>query len=168
MNRPISAIQGISRQRGSWLRCFLDRALIPAAILTVAIQLVNAQIEVQKPLHVSTVHGYVVDMAGKPVEGVQVELLRGDVIQVAAKTNGAGEFGFASAKGKFWLRTRYPDAAIGAREVIVGTGSLGLSHDGPIYVMLRPGGACSDCSSQVFATKKELDRALREIAESKE
>jgi Carboxypeptidase regulatory-like domain len=148
---------GSSRQRGFWLRCFLR------AVLSLAITLpLNAQIEVQRPLRVSHVHGYVVNLKGKPVSGAQVELAREGASTRTASTSSEGEFVFIGVSGRYFLRVREPKTAIAAREIVVGKNLFSVFHREPIYVVLMPGGACADCESPIVGSRKQLNRIVHE------
>jgi hypothetical protein len=120
----------------------------------------RAQIRVEKPLHLSYVHGYVLSETGKPFVGVQVALASGGPPSQAMKTDANGYFDFSNAKGEYLLHVKVPEFGIADRQVVVGAGLRALRHQGPIFVMIKPG-ICMDCTSPVFTSRKQFDRAIR-------
>jgi len=155
-------IFGISKQRGIWLRCFLDAGFLPFILFALALQAMNAQITVLKPLHLSHLYGYVLSETGKPLAGVKVALASGKQPSQAGNTDANGFFDFPDARGEYLFHVKLPGAALVDRLIIVGAGSHARLHRGPIYVMIKPGGACSDCTSPIFLSKGDFDRAVQE------
>ena len=137
-------------------------ALSFATAFGLVTQSAKAQIVVQKPIHLSHAYGYVFTETGKPLVGVEIELIGNDSASFETKTDATGQFNFPRANGKYLLRARVPGSAIAARDVIVASDLAGAFHRGPIYVMIKPGGACEDCTSPIFPNKKAFDRAARE------
>jgi hypothetical protein len=153
----------IHQRRGSWLRYFLA-IWASIAVFALAVPFVDGQITVERPIRLAHAYGYVLTERGKPVAGVQVALVSGGPPPLAMNTDLEGNFDFPGAKGEYLLHVKIPGSAIAARQVIVGRGFRALFHHGPLYVMINPNGACSDCTSPIFASKKEFDRGVRENA----
>ena len=154
---------GFSKQRGIWLRCFLGFGL--AAACTFALAALSAQSEFKylKPLHLAHAYGYVLDESGKPLGGVQVALASGGPPSLAMNTDGKGYFDFPEAKGEYLLHVKIPGFVFMDRMVIVGAGPRGPLCRGPVYVMMKSN-ECKDCTSEVFTSKEQFDRAVRENA----
>jgi hypothetical protein len=152
---------GMSKQRGIWLRCFLGFGLIPACVFALAAQSAPSQFKYLKPLHLSRAYGYVLSETGKPLAGVQVVLASGGPPSLAMNTDANGYFEFPEAKGEYSLHVKIPGLALMDRQVIVGADPRGQPYRGPLYVMMKSG-ACGDCTSEVFTSKKQFDRAVRD------
>src|SRR6476646_9393497 len=94
---------GTSKQRGSWLRCFLGRALFAMALGILASAVAWAKVEPPGPLHLWRLHGFFMDRAGKAIENVEVTLVRDGTIHYKTKTDAAGEFAFDHVAGRYQL-----------------------------------------------------------------
>lgn len=154
---------GISRQRGSWLRCFLGNAALLLALLFAASAPSWAQPESQGPIHLWRLHGLLVSPEGKPLPNVLVTLSRDNKIVDKTTTDSAGQFAFDKIYGHFQLhidRTKYSPLD---REVIVGIETAELSRK-MLYVIAGPGACADDCSS-VFANKNEFQKTIQRNAQ---
>ena len=143
---------GIQRQRSYWLRCFLSAALRFALLQGAFCCLLHAQVDIQTPIHLTHVDGYVVNSVGQPV--------RDDTVRFTTRTDGAGAFHFDRVHGKFWLRVARSEYAPAAREVNVQSEIVTYLQRKNLYVMVGPG-ACTDECSTVFTSKSEFDRAIK-------
>lgn len=157
---------GIQRQRSYWLRCFLDRSgfgwmcsLLFLVMLSMTVQL-NAQLEVDGPIHLSHVEGFVFNSAGKPVVDAEVRLVRDENVAKTTRTDSTGAFRFDHAAGKFMFRVERTQEAPAAREVIVTDELVTRVERKRLYVVVGPG-ACTDECSSVFTSKKEYEQLIR-------
>jgi hypothetical protein len=154
---------GISKQRGFWLRCFLGVGLIAVCTFALAVQSAQSQFKYMKPLHLAHAYGYVLDESGKPLVGIQVAPASGGPPSLAMNTDGKGYFDFPEAKGEYLLHVKIPGFVSMDRRVILGAGPRGPLYRGPVYVMMKSN-KCKECTSEVFTSKEQFDRAVRENA----
>lgn len=143
---------GISRQRGFWLRCFLGVMLFFGAFA-------QAQIQVDKPLHIQRVQGYVTDQMGKAAPHAAVKLIRDGKAVLSTTADEMGWFRIDKAAGPYVLSASVGVSEVG-RQIIVGTTPRALLAHKTLYVMIRTSGACSDCSIQVYTSKKRFFDAV--------
>jgi hypothetical protein len=155
MNRPANSMAGISKQRGFWLRCFLEPIWLIAAFLVAA---AHAQVEVPAPFHLAHVRGVFVDEKGNPIAGAAVTLDRDDKVIGSATTDRAGRFEIKHVTGHYWLHVKKPGYSVVGREVVVGEAATYLFGE-RLYMIAGPG-ACSDDCSQVFTSKSKFDKAI--------
>jgi hypothetical protein len=120
----------------------------------------HAQIEVEKPIHLTHVEGYVVDSHGKPLVSAEVTLVRDDTVAFRTRTDRNGAFDIEHAAGRYWFRVGRTENAPAAREVDVTDEIATLLQRKKLYVMVGPG-ACMDECSLVTTSKHEFDRAIR-------
>jgi hypothetical protein len=153
-------IFGISKQRGIWLRCFLESGSILAIALTVVVRSAGAQITVLKPLHLSQVTGCVTDKSGKPVSAAEITLDREGQIALKTETDLFGKFRIDGGEGRYWLHVKLAKYATAGRDVIIGGDLWTLFHRTTLYVILDPVGCMDDCSP-VLTSKKRFDHAVR-------
>lgn len=163
MTSATNQIIGIHRQRGLWLRCFLGVGSILAIMFAIAVENSHGQIAILKPLHLSRVHGYVLDEAGSPLSEVQVALASEAQPSLAAVTDAKGYFDFPNARGEYFLHVVVRGSQTASRRVIAGADIRAWVHREPLYIMIMPG-LCNDCESPVFTSRKRFDRALRDRA----
>jgi hypothetical protein len=142
---------GISGQRSFWLRCFLGVAMV--ALLTGSAA--QGQISILKPLHIQSVRGYVTDESGKAVSNATVQLLRDGKVVLGARADDEGWFQIDKASGPYLLSASVGVSEVG-REIVVETDPLTMLGHKTLYVMIRTSGSCSDCSIQVFTSKKQF------------
>jgi hypothetical protein len=152
----------IATSAGPRLRCFLGICSIFGLASLLVVQYVGAQVVVPKPLHLSHVHGYVLNETGAPLPGVQVALASGRQPSEAAITDTKGYFDFSHAKGEYLFHVRSLGSASANCQVIVGADVRALFHRGPLYIMIKPV-VCEDCVSPIFTNRKQFDRAVREM-----
>ena len=164
MRLAISEKAGISKQRGFWLRCFLGRASFATAIVLGASLIAWAKVEPSGPLHLWRLHGFFMDHAGKPIENVEVTLVRDGTIHYKTKTDASGSFGFDHVYGRYSLHIdKSKDYSQLSREVIVGEAAT-LLRSNKLYVIAGPGACTDDCSS-VFTNKSDFEKAVRRNTE---
>ncbi len=154
---------GVSRQRGFLLRCFLGRALMMVSLAFALGTSAHAQLEIPKPFRVSHFEGVVMSPYGKPVKNADVTLTQSNRVVYSTRTDAAGRFKLNDVAGQFVFHVKTPDYSVVAREVIIGFEIATAIHGNRLYVILGPG-ACSDDCSSVFTRKKDFDKSLRRLA----
>jgi len=158
---------GISRQRGFWLRCFLDGALFLTAVSLGASGFSWAKVAPPGPLHLWRLHGFFMNPAGKPIENVEVTLQRDGAVVYSTKTDASGRFAFDHVYGRYSLHIeRSDDYSQLSREVIVGEAATMLRSN-TLYVIAGPGACTDDCSS-VFTSKSDFEKAVRRSKEHRD
>jgi Carboxypeptidase regulatory-like domain len=162
MTTGMSAV--ISRQRGFWLRCFLDRAFLFTVVSLGAFGMLWAKVAPLGPLHLWRLHGYFMNPTGKPIENVEVTLQRDGAVQYTTKTDASGRFAFDHIYGRYSLHIeKSNDYSQLSREVIVGEAATVLRSN-TLYVIAGPGACTDDCSS-VFTSKGDFEKAVRRNTE---
>ena len=162
MTAGVSA--GISRQRGRWLRCFLGKACFAATLYLAAPGFLCAKVEPAAPLHLWRIHGLFVNPAGRPIENVEVALVRDGNTRYTTKTDASGRFAFDHVYGRYSLHIeKSKDYSQLSREVIVGEAATVLRGN-TLYVIAGPGACTDDCSS-VFTSKSDFEKAVRRNTE---
>jgi hypothetical protein len=147
---------GISKQRGSWLRCFLS-----AAILLFSAGQAFAQPDLPKPERLSHVEGIVVNPEGRPVSDIPVTLLRDEKVDAETRTDKDGLFEFEHLpSGSYLLRISRTQYAPAVRDIVVTDEIVTHLERKKLYVILGPG-ACQDECSAVLTSKREFDRTIR-------
>jgi hypothetical protein len=144
------------------MRRHIDIAIIVAIFAIAFPSSLRGQIVILKPLHISHAQGYVVTAEGKPLKGIQVAFISGAQPALASNTDADGHFDFTDARGEYLFHVKSPGFAIAARQVIARRGLRSLFRRGLLFVVMRPAADCDDCTSLIFATKKQADRAIRE------
>jgi Carboxypeptidase regulatory-like domain len=147
---------GISRQRGFWLRCFLGLSFICA----VAGNVLHAQVEVDKALHLAHVEGRVVNSQGKPVVHAEVTLAQDGKPVYTTRTDDRGGFHFDHVSGHYTFRVERTEYAPAAKEVIVDFQIASSLARKKLYVIVGPG-ACMDACSSIFTSKHEFEKAIK-------
>ena len=159
MTVAMSVNSGISRQRGFWLRCFLGAACFVLTVW-VAAGLAWAKVEPPGPLHLWRLRGVFVTAAGKPVEKVDVTLVRDGAVLYRTKTDGDGRFTFEHVRGRYSLHIDgSKDYSELSREVIVGMETATILRGSTLYVVAGPGACTDDCSS-VFTSKDDFEKLI--------
>ncbi len=155
----------IQRQRGFRLRCFLGSALLLPLLSFALCGSLNAQIYVEKPIHLTHVEGYVFDSHGRPLVNAEVTLVRDETVAFRTRTDrtGAFNFNFEHVSGRFWFRVARTNSAPAAREVDVTDEIATLLQRKKLYVIVGPG-ACMDACSSVTTSKHEFDQAIRKLS----
>ena len=152
---------GISRQRGFWLRCFLARACFAMAICLMASTTSWAKVEPQGPMHLWRIHGFFMNTAGKPIENVEISLLRDGAVMYKTRTDGAGSFAFNGVTGRYTLHIdKSSNYSQLSRDVIVGLETVTMLRHNTLYVIAGPAACTDDCSS-VYTSKSDFDKAIR-------
>lgn len=151
---------GIQRQRSFWLRCFLSAALRVTLLQGTFCCLLPAQVDVQTPLHLTRVDGYVVDTAGKPVSNVEITLVRDETVAFKTRTDIVGAFHIDHVAGRYVFRVARSEFAPAIREITVRPEIVTYLERKKLYVIVGPGACMDECSS-VYATKHEFDRAIK-------
>ena len=155
---------GISRQRGRWLRCFLGSAFLAMAAGFGVSGLMWAKVEPAGPLHLWRLHGFFMSSAGKPIENIEVTLLRNGETLYKTLTDVSGRFEFDHVYGRYSLHIeKSKDYSQLSREVIVGEAATMLRSN-TLYVIAGPGACTDDCSS-VFTKKSDFEKAVRRNSE---
>ena len=119
-----------------------------------------AQLDVPGPTHLWRLKGMVADGLGKPMENVEVTLVRNERVLHTTRTDARGRFAFDHVSGRYWVRMHPKNFSMVSREVIVGDEALMLLRRKGFYVVLGPG-ACEDDCSSVFTSKGDFDKAIR-------
>ena len=120
-----------------------------------------AKVEPPGPLHLWRLHGFFMDLAGKPIENVEVALVRDGTIQYKTKTDVAGSFAFDHVSGRYRLHIdKSKDHSELSREVIVGLETATILRRVTLYVIAGPGACTDDCSS-VFTSKSDYEKTIR-------
>ncbi len=160
MNRRVRKGVDSERAAGLWLRCFLGLTLTLWLLGVALCGSLQAQIDVEKPIHLTHVEGYVVNTQGKPLVHAEITLVRDETVAFRTQTDGAGAFNFEHVSGKYWFRVARTDNAPAAREVDVTDEIATFLQRKKLYVIVGPG-ACMDECSLVTTNKHEFDRAIR-------
>jgi hypothetical protein len=120
-----------------------------------------AKVEPPGPLHLWRLHGFFMDRAGKPIENVEVTLVRDGTVLHKTKTKASGEFAFDHVSGRYSLHIeKSRDYSELSREVIVGLETAMMLRSNTLYVMAGPGACTDDCSS-VFTNKSDFEKTIR-------
>src|SRR3954453_2386108 len=152
---------GTSKRRGFWLRCFLGRGLLALCLGSLACTVAWAKVEPPGPLHLWRLHGFFMDSSGKPIENVEVTLVREGTILHKTKTDASGKFAFDHISGRFRLHIdRSNHFSELSREVIVGLETAMMLRSNTLYVIAGPGACTDDCSS-VFTSKSDYEKTIR-------
>jgi len=133
---------GISRQRGFWLRCFLERMLIFAALVITVCGTANANVCVYKTLHIRSVHGNVVDETGQIVPGAKVLIKRDQEVIGETTTDQQGRFRLNVQRGKYWLTVQAQGFAPSRAYVSVGFGMRSVLHSNTLHMIVRVVDVC--------------------------
>lgn len=152
---------GILRQRGFWLRCFLGTACLLSALWLVGAGVSWAKVEPAGPIHVWRLSGFFMTAAGKPIQDVEIMLLRDGAVVDKTKTDASGRFSFDHVTGRYTLHV--DKAKIHSelsREVIVGLETATILRGKKLYVIAGPSACTDDCSS-VFTSKSDFEKAVR-------
>lgn len=161
MTLAISDKAGIYRQRGFWLRCFLGRAWLAMVVWLAVIGLLWAKVEEPGPMHVWRLRGFYMDAKGKPIENVEVTLVRDGTVRYRTRTDGAGGFAFDHVAGRYRMHIeKAKDHSLLSREVIVGLETATILKRKTLYIIAGPGACTDDCSS-VYTNKSDFDKAVR-------
>ncbi len=160
MRIAMSGQDGIPRQRGFWLRCFLGRFWVVMAMCLVATGLSWGRVEVPGPIHLWRIHGFYMNPAGKPIENAEVTLLRDEKVAYSTRTDGSGKFAFEHVTGRYWLHIKAPNYSGLSREVLVGLETATVLRRNTLYVIAGPRACTDDCSS-IYSSRSEFDRAVR-------
>ena len=160
MTVAMSEQTGIQKQRGFWLRCFLGGACFAMALFVVAGGVLWAKVEPPGPLHLWRLHGYFMSAAGKPVENVEVTLVRDGAVLYRTKTDGEGRFAFDHVRGHYSLHIdRSEDYSELTRDVIIGLETATILRGNTLYIVAGPGACTDDCSS-VFTSKDDFEKTI--------
>ena len=160
MKSAVDDIAESGRTAGPRLRCFLGLAWRIALLSAALCGPLHAQVDVQTPIHLTHVRGYVVNSVGKPVVNADVTLVRDDAVRFRTRTDGGGGFHFDHVLGKYWLRVARTDYAPAARELNVGSEIVTYLKRRNLFVIVGPGACMDECSS-VFTSKGEFERAIK-------
>ena len=153
---------GVSKQRGFWLRCFLGASLGTASLMILTTGApVRAQISVNPPYHMARLRGVFVDAKGNPIAGAAVTLDQNDQAKYSASTDGTGRFDIKHISGRFWLHLHAKGYAPVGRQVVIGLEAEPYLHGSTLYIIAGPGGCSDDCST-VFTSKGKFERAIRD------
>lgn len=146
---------GISRQRGFWLRCFLGLSMLGVAAVSG-----HAQVELDKPVHLTKAEGVVVNSQGKPLAHAEVTLDQDGKPVYTTRTDDRGGFHFDHVSGRYTFRVVRTEYAPASREVIVDFQIASSLERNKLYVIVGPG-ACADECSTVFTSKHEFQKAIK-------
>ena len=161
MSHTMSIVKGVRPQRGFWLRCFLGRASLAVAFVLLASALAWAKVEPPGPLHLWRLHGFFMDPTGKPIENVEITLVRDGTIHYTTKTDATGKFAFDHVSGRYSLHIdKSKEFSELSREVIVGVETATMLRRVTLYVIAGPGACTDDCSS-VFTSKSDYENTIR-------
>ena len=153
---------GIPKQRGFWLRCFLN-GMISALLCIAAPVSSSAQLDLPGPERLSHVEGLVVNDTGHPVTGIEVTLSRDEKVAFQTQTDNSGRFRFEHvSSGPYQFRVKRTVNAPAERQIVVTNEMLTALERKKLYVILGPG-ACQDACSSVLTSKREFDRAVRKM-----
>jgi hypothetical protein len=150
---------GIYRQRGFWLRYFLEQTLV-FGLLSLSICSAHAQIEVPSPYHLAHLRGIFVDAKGNPIPDAAVTLDRDDKTLYSTRTDRSGKFEIKHVSGRYRLHINMKGYSTVSRDVIVGLEALTYLHGSTLYIIAGPGACTDDCSS-VFTSENRFDQAIR-------
>jgi hypothetical protein len=110
------------------------------------------------------IHGFFVNPFGKPIENVEVTLMRDGAVSYQTKTDGAGRFAFDHVYGRYSLHIeKSNDYSQLSREVIVGEAATVLRSN-TLYVIAGPSACTDDCSS-VYTKKGDFEKVVRRNTE---
>jgi hypothetical protein len=153
---------GIIKQRSFWLRCFLGGVLLVIAGTATCSW---AKVEPRGPMHLWRLHGFFMTAAGKPVDNVQITLVRDGKTMYETRTDASGKFAFAHVSGRYTLHIdKSPEYSQLSREVIVGIEAATMLRKKTLYIVAGPA-ACSDDCSSVFTSKYDYENAVRRNTE---
>ena len=151
---------GISQQRGYWLRCFLERMVLFAALVLAACASAHAQLESPSPIRLVHVEGEVVNSDGKPVPNLEVTLSKDDRVIFSTRTGQSGDFRFDRVSGHFMFKVARSEFAPAAQPIVVRDELVAILQRRKLYVILGPG-ACADACSTVLTSKQDFDHIIR-------
>jgi hypothetical protein len=157
--KPFS-ISGIHQQRGFWLRCFLEQALVAAFLVLVTVVAASAQLSRPSPYHLARLRGIYADQKGNPLAGAAVTLDRDDKTFYSTTTNAAGKFEIKHVSGRYILRINRAGNSPVGRDVIVGVEAATYLMSSTLYILAGPA-ACSDDCSAVFTSKDKFDKEIQ-------
>jgi len=101
------------------------------------------------------------DSSGKPIENVEVTLVREGTILHKTKTDASGKFAFDHISGRFRLHIdRSNHFSELSRDVIVGLETAMMLRSNTLYVIAGPGACTDDCSS-IFTSKSDYEKTIR-------
>lgn len=161
MKSAVSKRVKTSKQRGFWLRCFLDGAGKLLLLIVLVCGAAHAQPDISGPIHLTHVEGVVVNSVGKPVANAEVLLVRDEAVAYRTRTDSRGAFSFSRVSGRYWFRVARSEYAPAAKEVQVGAEIATYLQRKKLYVIVGPGACMDECSS-VFTSKHDFDRAIRQ------
>lgn len=120
-----------------------------------------AKVEEPGPMHLWRLHGFYMNPAGKPIENVEIILVRDGVVRFKTRTDAAGRFAFDHVSGRYRLQIeKATNHSLLSREVVVGLETATVLKRNTLYVIAGPGACTDDCSS-VFTNKGDFDKAVR-------
>lgn len=112
-------------------------------------------------MHLWRLHGFYMNPAGKPIENVEIILVRDGVVRFKTRTDAAGRFAFDHVSGRYRLQIeKATNHSLLSREVVVGLETATVLKRNTLYVIAGPGACTDDCSS-VFTNKGDFDKAVR-------
>lgn len=112
-------------------------------------------------MHLWRLRGFYMDAKGKPIENVEVTLLRDGTVRYRTRTDAAGRFAFEHVAGRYRMQIeKTSDHSLLSREVIVGLETATILKRKTLYVIAGPGACTDDCSS-VYTSKDDFDKAVR-------
>jgi len=152
---------GISRQRGFWLRCFLGRMLILAALVVSLCGTANANVCVYKTVYVRSVRGYVIDQTGAIVPGAKIAIKQIEYVplepampKVKSRQPGKtvlestadqqGVFRIKVPSGEYWIDVQANGFAPAHAYVKVGFGVRSLVHSNTLRLVLSVVNMCKE------------------------
>jgi len=121
-----------------------------------------AKVEPPGPLHLWRLHGFFMDHAGKPIENVEVTLIRDGAVRYKTKTDTSGQFAFDHVSGRYLLHVdKSNHFSELSREVVVGLETAMMLKSNTLFVIAGPGACADDCSS-VFTSKSDYEKTIRQ------
>jgi len=155
---------GIEQQRSFWLRCFLGGAGLGLVVWLAASGFSWAKVEPPGPMHLWRLHGFFTSAAGKPIENVEVSLIRNGEALYRTRTDASGQFAFDHVYGRYTLHIEQTkDYSQLSRDVVIGEVAT-LLRGSKLYVVAGPAACTDDCSS-VFTSKGDFEKVVRRNTE---
>jgi len=118
------------------------------------------QLDKPEPIQVWRLHGVFVNPEGKPLEGVEVTLVRDGAVAHSTKTDSSGRFEFDHIYGRYRLHIDKADYSQLDREVSIAMRIQNSLMPKTLYVIAGPKACTDDCSS-VFTSKSDFERRIQ-------
>ena len=160
MKRRISLSEGVQDQRGLWLRCFLNAALLLALVTgnCRATEAYAASCPAPEELGLKKLQGIVYGPSGISVPQILIRLSHEGKFVAQTKTDSSGKFEFKIAPGPYDAELLFMGSKSMDLKVRIGHGHGGDFHSGRLRIVLGLSG--TRCGF-VTLSSKELKKAIK-------